>query len=274
MYVLDNGGTLINTIAKELEGIVDLAAHQLDQKNFITSCRKKLVSDGILVLPRFLTQQAVNILTAEAEMGHSGAFYTNTSHNVYLTKPNPSLSSDHIFNRQVVSSQGCIATDQIPSGSKLKSIYNSKLFRQFAAKVLEQDKLYQYADPLSSINVTYAQEGQKLGWHFDNSSFSITLLLQAPEAGGIFEYVKDIRNAESDDMNFTGVTDVVEGKIEPMRVTLEPGTLTLFRGKNSIHRVTGTIGKKKRMLVVFAYNQLPGIALSEAARMTFFGRLQ
>jgi hypothetical protein len=40
-----------------------------------------------------------------------------------------------------------------------------------------------------------------------------------------------------------------------------------------MHRVTPTIGEKTRILVVLAYNTKPGIALSEAARMTFFGRL-
>jgi len=50
--------------------------------------------------------------------------------------------------------------------------------------------------------------------------------------------------------------------------------LILFRGKNSIHRVTPTKGARERILVVLAYNSKPGISLSESARMTFFGRLQ
>jgi len=47
-----------------------------------------------------------------------------------------------------------------------------------------EQALFEYADPLSSINVHYAGEGQELNWHFDNSEFAITLLLQAPLAGG------------------------------------------------------------------------------------------
>ena len=50
--------------------------------------------------------------------------------------------------------------------------------------------LYEYEDPLSSINIHYAKEGQELGWHFDNSSFAVTLLLQKLLGGGVFEYVK------------------------------------------------------------------------------------
>ena len=133
--------------------------------------------------------------------------------------------------------------------------------------------LYEYADPLSSINVHFASEGQELNWHFDNSEFAITLLLQSPKAGGKFEYVKNLRCAEQNDMNYAGVEAVLDEKTKPSHLTVEPGTLVLFRGRNSMHRVTPTEGDRTRILVVFAYNSKPGIALSESARMTFFGRL-
>ena len=54
---------------------------------------------------------------------------------------------------------------------------------------------------------------------------------------------------------------------------MEVGTLALFRGLNSLHRVTPTIGNKTRILVVLAYNNKADVSLSESARMTFFGRL-
>jgi hypothetical protein len=54
---------------------------------------------------------------------------------------------------------------------------------------------------------------------------------------------------------------------------MKEGTLVLFRGLNSLHRVTPTIGNRTRILVVLAYNNKAGISLSESARMTFFGRL-
>jgi hypothetical protein len=98
--------------------------------------------------------------------------------------------------------------------------------------------------------------------------------LQAPDSGGNFEYVSDLRNAEQNEMNFTGVESVLSGKTKVNRLDTRPGTLILFRGKNSIHRVTPTEGPRERILVVLAYNSKPGISLSESARMTFFGRLQ
>ena len=75
-------------------------------------------------------------------------------------------------------------------------------------------------------------------------------------------------------MNFEGVEAVLDGKTKITRLDTRPGTLILFRGQNSIHRVTPTEGSQERILVVLAYNSKPGISLSEEARMTFFGRLQ
>jgi len=134
--------------------------------------------------------------------------------------------------------------------------------------------LHEYADPLSSINLHYAGEGQELGWHFDNSSFAITLMIQGPKGGGEFQYVKDVRDADAGEMNFGLSGQVLDGQVAPDRLAIDPGALVLFRGKNSMHCVTPTIGDRTRILVVLAYNTEPGVSLSESARMTFYGRLQ
>jgi len=133
--------------------------------------------------------------------------------------------------------------------------------------------LHEYADPLSSINLHYAAAGQELGWHFDNSSFAITLLLQEPEAGGEFQYVKDVRDANIGEMGFSASEKILNEEVSVEKLKINPGDLVLFRGRNSLHRVTPTIGEVTRMLVVFAYNSKPGIALSDSARMTFYGEI-
>jgi predicted 2-oxoglutarate/Fe(II)-dependent dioxygenase YbiX len=154
------------------------------------------------------------------------------------------------------------------------AIYNSAEFQSFIAAVVGENALYPYADPLSSVNVHYANDGQELNWHFDNSEFAITLLLQSPQAGGVFEYVKNLRDADAGDMNYDGVSAVVEGRTPVEKLDINPGTLVLFRGRNSMHRVTPIIGDTQRILVVLAYNSEPNIALSETARQTFYGRLR
>ena len=224
-------------------------------------------------MPEFLLPGAVEQTCREAEAHRDKAFFCTTKHNVYLTPPVPEFSTDHPRNREVISSKGCITDDQVPLDSPLRTLYDAPLFKEFLCAVLGEQGLYRYADPLSSINVHYAEPGQELGWHFDNSSFAITLMLQPPERGGAFEYVGGVRNAETGEMNFDGVEQVLDGKVTAKCLSMEAGALVLFRGRNAMHRVAPVEGASTRMLVVLAYNAEPGISLSESARLTFYGRL-
>ena len=252
---------------------VNLKFCPLDSINFVNQCRQKLSESGILLIPQFLQSEALRKIIKESEEQIHLAYFTKKTHNVYLSEPDKSLHEDHVFNRQVKSSKGCITTDQIKSESGLHVIYNNSLFKKFISNVVKEKAIYPYADSLSGINIHYAREGEELGWHFDNSSFAITLLLQAPKAGGLFQYVKDLRNSDSENKNFNEVKAVLNDEVPMKTLNMEEGTLILFRGLNSMHRVTPTIGNKTRILVVFAYNNEPGVSLSETARMTFFGRL-
>ena len=74
-------------------------------------------------------------------------------------------------------------------------------------------------------------------------------------------------------MNFDGVNRLLEDKVEYKSLAMDAGTLVLFRGRNSIHRVTPVGGDVTRILAVLAYNSEPNISLSETSRMTFYGRL-
>lgn len=256
-----------------LASIIDFANCPIDDPVFTQKCADDLARDGVLLLPNFLHDNVIADLVTEAEAHRDQAYYTASTHNVYLTPPRDDLVADHPFNRQVTSSKGCITTDQIPPASDLQTLYASDAFKAFIASIVGEAALYEYGDPLSGINVHFAGDGQELGWHFDNSKFAITLLLQKPLAGGDFEYVRDLRDADNGEMNYDGVSALLDGKLTPQFLDMQPGGLVLFRGRNSVHRVTPTIGDQTCILVVLACNAEPGMALSRSARMTFFGRL-
>ncbi|HAT24458.1 MAG: 2OG-Fe(II) oxygenase family protein [Pantoea sp.] len=247
--------------------------HPLADARWRRDCREQLNQHGALVLRQFLQPAALQAIVAEGEAQRHRAFHTVSKHNVYLMKPDTAYSADHPRNRDVKSTKGCITDDLIAIESPLRQLYNDALFKEFLCDVLGESALYPYADPLSSINLHYAPDGQELGWHFDNSSFAITLLVQKPRGGGLFQYVKDLRDAEAGEMNFVGVAEVLDQRRPVEALEIDPGDLVLFRGRNSLHRVTPTEGDITRMLAVLAYNTQPGVALSETARMTFYGRL-
>lgn len=257
----------------DLNCIIDLDRHPIAKPAFKQACRAEYDADGALVLRGFIRPDALTTMRAEAEDGRPDAYFCAQNHSVYLTPTDPDLSPDHPANRQVVSSKGCICDDIVPAASPLRAVYDAPEFRAWISAVTGQAELHPYADPLSSINVHYAERGQELGWHFDNSSFAITLLIQKAEAGSRFEYIKNFRDSEAREMNYDGVGALLDGTITPDVLAIEPGDLVLFKGRDSIHRVSPNESDTTRMLAVLAYNAEPGVSLSESARMTFFGRL-
>ena len=247
--------------------------HAVDSPDVRAAHRNQLNSTGALVLKDFFSQAFVEGVRAQSADRETEAFFANSTHNVWLTPPDPSLGGDHVFNRQIVSTKGLLADDQVPTDSPLRAVYDDPEFRSYIAEVVGVGTIYPYADSLSSINVHFHRDGEELGWHFDNSSFAVTTLIQTPKTGGTFEYVKDLRDAEADDQNFAGVTKAIDERAGVEVLAFGPGDLVLFRGRNSMHRVTPSSGDRTRILVVFAFNTEPDIGLSESAKQTFYGRV-
>lgn len=262
-----------NTMPPSIEALIDLAQFPLHDAAFRSRCKQTLDESGVLVLPHFLSATAVDTVRREGEQFQHLAYYTASSHNIFLKPTDPQFAPEHPRNRAVASSKGCITTDQVPAGSPLHGLYEAPLFREFLCAVLGESALHAYADPLSSVNLHFASAGQELGWHFDNSSFAVTLMIQPPERGGVFEYVKAVRDADKGESNFPLCEQVLDAAVPVQTLSMNAGALVLFRGRNAMHRVTPVEGQRTRMLAVLAYNTEPGIALSESARMTFYGRL-
>ncbi|MCZ6619368.1 MAG: 2OG-Fe(II) oxygenase [Gammaproteobacteria bacterium] len=260
-------------MSQVLANVIDLERYPLKDGTFRTGCKRTLDENGALVMHNFVKPAAIASIQSEGEVNQHLAYYTVNNHNIYLKPSDPHYPAGHPRNREVASSKGCITTDQIPDGSVLHTLYDATEFREFLCAVLGEAELHEYGDAMSSINLHYAGEGQELGWHFDNSSFAITLLIQIPESGGVFEYVKDVRDADSGEMNYGLSGEILDGNVPTKTLAMDAGALVLFRGRNSMHRVTPVKGSRTRMLVVLAYNTEPGLSLSESARMTFYGRL-
>ncbi len=256
----------------ELADIVDLTTYPIENPDFRATLRQSYQRDGVLEMPGFVTESAISSIRAEGLANKDKVYAKTEKHTVYLSPQDPAYNPEHPRNRLVTSSKGCLTDDQIAEASALRALYDSDVFRAFLCDVLEEDALFEYADPLSSINLHFAEQGQELGWHFDNSSFAITLMVQPPEQGGSFEYVRDVRDADAGEMSFDAVGDILDGRTQVYQLDAEAGTLVFFRGRNSIHRVAPNEGEQTRILAVLAYNTEPGISLSESARQTFYGR--
>ena len=81
----------------------------------------------------------------------------------------------------------------------------------FLAEVMGKPQLHTMADPLARANVMAYRAGDALNWHFDRSEFTTTLLLQAPDAGGDFQYRRDLRSDERSQLRRRGHVDPRQG---------------------------------------------------------------
>ena len=258
----------------DLEGIINSSKHQIKNVDYLEFCHDSLKKNSVLILDDFLTNSCINEIKKEALSLENKAYYCIQNHTILLNKYDSNLNNNDPTNIEVVSNKGCVPHDQINPNSYLNKIYNSENFKLFLTNIIGVKKLYSYQDPLSSINYNYYQNNQQLGWHFDNASFAITLLVQSSDEGGIFEYVNSGRDYNNSYIDKEYISKVMNNKIDANKILADPGTLILFYGRNYLHRVTPVKSKKPRILVTLNYNEEEGIELSENARLTFFGRTE
>ena len=255
-----------------INSIINLINHPINNIKYINKCNSLIKKNSLLVLENFLSDKSLKNILNEAKQLEDKAFYCEQQHTILLSKQTNNLGEKDPLNRLMTSDKGCVPHDLINQKSDLNILYNSDIFKYFIRNVLNLDNIFPYADNLSSINVNYYQKGQQLGWHFDNASFAITLMIQSSTLGGEFEYITDGRDSNANYIDKTLISNVIEEKTKPNLLDVSEGTLILFYGRNYLHRVTPVQSETPRILITLNYNEENHIELSENARLTFFGR--
>jgi len=234
-------------------------------------CREQLDKTGACELPGFLTGEAVGVLVREADSLAADAYHSVVTGTPYLAVPDPSLPEDHPRKFFEPTSVGVVAYDQFPAESVLRQLFEWGPLMEFIAAALKKDRLYRYADPMGALNLAVMGDGERLHWHFDQTDFVTSIALRPSEAGGDFEYVPLIRSAN--DENYPRVKRLLNGSDEGVvRVAMHPGTLLLFEGRNSIHRVTPIRGGITRLVALLAYDTKPDTRSSKLLQMARYGR--
>ena len=140
------------------------------------------------------------------------------------------------------------------------------------AGIVGVDVLYDNDDPLQPVNALCYRNGDQSAWHFNSvNAFTMTLMLQAPDAGGRFEIHQNTRG--NHEQNYDQVRRVVMG--DPaggIEVGREEDALCIFRGCNSLHRVSPVEGDRLRIIGVFVYENEPGVIGDPEVNETIYGR--
>jgi hypothetical protein len=256
-----------------LASLVDTDRYDLASTDLHERCHRRFVDDGVCVLPGFLRPHAVTALVAEADALAPAAHRSRVRGTPYLAAPDPDVPEGHPRRTLVDNALEVVAYDQFPATSALRALYESDELLTFVAAVLRRGPLHRYADPFGALNLAVMRDGDELGWHFDMTDFVVSIALQSSDAGGLFENAARIRDEH--DERVDDVAAVVRGgarhlvRTEPMT----PGTLMLFDGRWSLHRVTPIEGPLPRYVALLAYDTKPGTDSSDSLKLARYGRL-
>jgi hypothetical protein len=234
-------------------------------------CRAALEDEGLFNLAEFVLPETIRAAAAEiAPLTQSSAWTHAREHNVYFLKRVEGLEDRHPALRRFQTVNHTLCDDQLRH-TFVHRLYEWQPLADFIARVLGLPRLYLMDDPLARANVLEYRPGEALNWHFDRARYTTTLLIQAAEAGGKFQYCSGLR--ADGDPNYDEVGRVLNGETDRIRANpLTAGTLNVFAGKNALHRVSTVEGGRSRLVAVFSYYERPGVMFSDEERMGFYGR--
>jgi hypothetical protein len=243
------------------------------RQELVERFRTELEENLYCVLPEFVTPEALAAMAQEAKDLQVHANHNNSLRNCYLHRQqDETLPDDHARNLQDRSSVRMIAYDQLAEDSVLKSFYNSESVRQLVSDIVNEGDLYVNEDPYQPANYVCYQSGDESSWHFDaDNSFTMTLMIQPASIGGEFQMSPNSRS--DSDQNYSHVSDVLRGERDDTIVSVgrEPGALCIFKGSNSLHRVTPVEGDALRIMGVFVYEFSPGVVGDPEVNATIYG---
>ncbi len=260
-----------------IEHLLDLERYPVDRpgssgyERLVDASREQLRAQGASELTGFLTADGLEAMVADALEREPDAFRSGGLGTAYLGLPDESLPEDHPRRYWGDYAVGAVAYDLFPATSPLRQLYEWAPLRAFLAEVLDHDEVHPYADPLGALNLATMGEGDQLQWHFDQTDFVVSLALRDADVGGDFEVVPRIRT--DDDERYEHVAAVLAGdRSDVIRVPMTPGTLLIFEGRNSIHRVSPISGPTTRLVGLLGYDTRPGTMSSDLLKLVRYGR--
>jgi hypothetical protein len=242
--------------------------HRVVQKG-----QAELAAVGAVELSGFVTPAGVAELVADAECLVPRAHRSGGQGTAYLEVPDFSLPDGHPRLTWGNYALGAVPYDLIPTSSPLRRLYEWAPITALISALLDRGPLHPYADPFGALNLAVMGDGDCLQWHFDQTDFVVSLAIQTASVGGDFEVAPRIRR--SDDECYDDVAAVLEGNTASVvTLPMTPGTLLVFEGRYSLHRVSPISGPTLRHVGLLAYDTKPGTVGSELVRQDRYGRTQ
>ena len=237
---------------------------------FLAECQDSMDANGWCNLDGFLRPDALKLLNGEANELLPTAEVLHVKRNIYQGAIDPSLPKDDPRRQEFTHIAVQLADDQIPGDTMLKRFYESELLTEFVRRVQKKDQLYRCADEFQALNVVALHPDSWHAWHYDTTECTVTLLLQAAEAGGEFTFLPNSRTDEAEDHE--AVDRLLAGDMsQACTFSRGAGTFTLFRGGYSLHGVTKVEGTHPRVSAILTYDEQPGRVIDDDINVRIYG---
>jgi hypothetical protein len=267
------------TKTADLMDLVDLDRYPLtdlsgpEGRAVVADGRAHLAATGAAELPGVVNARGIAILVDDAHSLTPRAHHSGGEGTAYLEFPDFSLPADHPRVRFAPYGVSAVGYDLIPRTSALRRLYEWDALLELITAVLDRGPIYRYGDPFGALNLSVMAAGDELQWHFDQTDFVVSLAIQSAESGGDFEVAPRIRT--STDECYPEVGRVMDGSGDGVvTLAMTPGTLLIFEGRHSLHRVSPITGTRLRHVGLLAYDTKPGTMGSDLLRMDRYGRTE
>ncbi len=251
-----------------LRQLLDFDRYALDEpeshrmRALIAECGADLDEGALCLLPGFVRPDVVRRMVAEVGALRGEAFRFDRARPAYdaddMEWPpgHPRTATHDCRYHQVLN-------HQIPNDSLIRQLYLSEHLTEFVRQVLGYKTLFRSACPHLALTVHVGGPGDCNGWHFDGNAAVFSLLLSEADSGGEFEYVPHVRDEGNE--NYEALADIFARPEQlAKRPAIQAGTFILFRGDESIHRVTEIgVGSRPRMIAVFSYDCAPNMVFPQ-----------
>ncbi len=259
--------------------LVDLSRYPINDltspgaKLVIEDARAQIAERGAAELTNFITPHGIAQLVSDAEELAPRAHPSGGIGTAYLELPSNEWAADHARQTWMPYAVRAVGYDVMPFTSPLRQLYELDALTRFIEAVLDRGTLYHYADPCGALNLAVMAEGDQLQWHFDQTDFVVSLAIQSAQRGGDFDVVARIRDGENE--NYDTVSAVLGGDDSSvLTLAMTPGTLLIFEGRNSLHRVTPIEGSTLRHVGLLAYDTKATTTSSALLREIRYGRVE
>jgi len=262
----------------DVAGLINLQRYPLTQPSSptlakqIDALRRELTNTGAAEAPAFLSAAGLGRCIADAEALALRQYKSAGEGTAYLEEPDAHWSKDHPRAIRRRYSVGVVAYDQFPIDSEVRQLYEWPPVMAFVSAVLEREPLYHYGDPLGALNLAVMGDGDELQWHYDQTDFVVSLALRDADIGGDLEVAPKLRSAA--DENYPGVSRVLASDSDAViRLPMTPGTLLIFAGRHSLHRVSPIAGPTERLVALFGYDTASGTKSTPHLQRNRYGRV-